>query len=191
MTWLSPVIPLTADGAADFLNTRLDRFEELERPLLDHPINKFKPLLKRVDAEQTEALVAASRESLAAAEATASAAPSEPTSDETMIKIDDFMRVDLRVARIDAAEAVDGADKLLSLHLDVGELGKRQVLAGIRGHHEPAELEGRLTVVVANLEPRKMRFGVSEGMVLAASGEDGKPHLLAPDSGAEPGMRIK
>src|SRR5690625_5978986 len=88
-----------------------------------------------------------------------------------MIDFDDFIKVDLRVARIDRAEEVDGADRLLRLHLDVGELGKRQVLAGVRGHYSPDELNGRLTVVVANLKPRKMRFGVSEGMILARSEE--------------------
>src|SRR5699024_9907423 len=111
--------------------------------------------------------------------------------DSSMIEFDDFIKIDLRVARIEKAEEVDGADRLLRLHLDVGELGKRQVLAGVRGHYSPDELNGRLTVVVANLKPRKMRFGVSEGMILAASEDDGKPHLLDPDSGAQPGMRIK
>ena len=186
MTWLSPVIPQTAEKAAEFLNTRLDDFSRLSEPLLEHDINKFKPLLQRVEEKQTDALLAASRESLAGTES-----KEHNNDDDTMIQFDDFMNVDLRVARIDQAEEVEGADKLLKLQLDLGEMGKRQVLAGIRGHYQPDELQGRLTMVVANLEPRKMRFGVSEGMVLAASGEDGKPFLLAPDSGAAPGMRIK
>ena len=104
--------------------------------------------------------------------------------------IKDFGKVDLRIARIVRAEAVEGADKLLRLTLDVGVLGERQILAGIKAAYAPEDLEGRLTVVVANLAPRKMRFGVSEGMVAAASFGDGKPFLLSPDSGAEPGMRL-
>ncbi|QKK02308.1 MAG: methionine--tRNA ligase [Pseudomonadota bacterium] len=188
MTWLSPVIPVTAAKAAEFLATRLDDFSTVGEPLLDHQINTFEPLLTRVEEEQTEALIEASKASL---EAPAGQARNADKEDDDMIQFDDFIKVDLRVARIDSAEEVQGADKLLRLSLDVGELGQRQVLAGIRGHYEPDELNGRLTVVVANLEPRKMRFGVSEGMVLAASGEDGRPWLLSPDSGAEPGMRIK
>jgi methionyl-tRNA synthetase len=108
-----------------------------------------------------------------------------------LISIDDFLRVDLRVAKILGADWVTGADKLLQLRLDVGELGTRQVFAGIRAAYQPAALIGRLIVVVANLEPRKMRFGTSEGMMLAA-GPGGKDiFVLSPDSGATPGMRIK
>ena len=103
----------------------------------------------------------------------------------------DFSKIDLRVAKITAAEHVEGADKLLKLTLDVGALGTRQVLAGIKLVYDPAMLIGRLTVVVANLAPRKMKFGVSEGMVLAASGDGPGIYLLSPDSGAEPGMRVK
>jgi methionyl-tRNA synthetase len=107
------------------------------------------------------------------------------------ISIDDFGKVDLRVARIANAEHVEGADKLLKLTLDAGELGTRQVFAGIKSAYDPEQLKGRLTVMVANLAPRKMKFGISEGMVLAASGETPGIYLLTPDSGAEPGMRIK
>jgi methionyl-tRNA synthetase len=107
------------------------------------------------------------------------------------ITIDDFNKIELRIARIDNAEPVAGADKLLKLTLDLGELGKRQVFAGIKSQYAPETLIGRLTVVVANLAPRKMRFGLSEGMVLAASHGDGEPFLLSPDSGAKPGMRVK
>jgi methionyl-tRNA synthetase len=195
MIWLSPVIPATAGKAARFLDARLDDFSLIGDPLLGHRIEKFNPLLHRVEEKQTDALLQASRGSLDASDDTSSA---ETTGNEGsgkvekgMIQFDDFMQVELRVARIDKAEEVDGADKLLRLQLDLGNEGRRQVLAGIRGHYECDDLEGRLTVVVANLEPRKMRFGTSEGMVLAASGEDGRPFLLEPDSGAEPGMRIK
>ncbi|MGE4112009.1 MAG: methionine--tRNA ligase subunit beta, partial [Burkholderiales bacterium] len=107
------------------------------------------------------------------------------------ISIDDFSKIDLRVARITAAEHVEGADKLLKLTLDVGTLGSKQVFAGIKAAYDPEQLKGRLTVMVANLAPRKMKFGMSEGMVLAASGEAPGLYLLAPDSGAQPGMRIK
>jgi methionyl-tRNA synthetase len=107
------------------------------------------------------------------------------------ISIDEFLRVDLRVAKVVSAELVAGADKLLQLRVDVGELGERQIFAGIRAAYEPKALVGRLIVVVANLEPRKMRFGVSEGMMLAAGPGGGDIFVLSPDSGATPGMRIK
>ncbi|MFW5815728.1 MAG: methionine--tRNA ligase [Wenzhouxiangella sp.] len=188
MTWLAPVIPATAAAAEAFLAASLQDFDSIEQPLLDHRIEPFKPLLKRVEAEQVERVIAASRENLEAAQPEiASAAPELALAEE--IAFPAFAAVDLRVARIVNAELVDGADKLLRLELDLGG-PKRQVFAGLRGHYEPGELIGRLTVMVANLAPRKMRFGVSEGMVLAASREDGRPWLLAPDSGAEPGMRI-
>jgi methionyl-tRNA synthetase len=106
------------------------------------------------------------------------------------ISIDDFNRLDLRVARIERAETVEGADRLLRLTLDLGG-EKRVVFAGIRATYDAAQLEGRLTVMLANLEPRKMRFGVSEGMVLAASSDGSGPFLLMPDAGAEPGMKVK
>ena len=107
------------------------------------------------------------------------------------ITIDDFAKVDLRIARIANAEQVEGADKLLKLTLDVGALGTRQVFAGIKSAYDPGQLKGRLTVMVANLAPRKMKFGLSEGMVLAASGDNSGLYLLSPDSGAEPGMKVK
>src|SRR5699024_1264576 len=119
------------------------------------------------------------------------AAANDNNGDDGTIAIDDFARVDLRVARIAGAEQVEGADKLLRLTLDVGELGQRQVFAGIKSSYDPAVLEGRLTVMIANLAPRKMRFGLSEGMVLAAGGDAGGPYLLQPDEGAEPGMKIR
>jgi methionyl-tRNA synthetase len=123
----------------------------------------------------------------------AQAKPAEASgaSAASTIAIDDFSKIELRIAKIENAESVEGADKLLRLTLDVGALGKRKVFAGIKSQYSPETLIGRLTVVVANLAPRKMRFGLSEGMVLAASHGDGKPFLLSPDSGAEPGMRVK
>jgi methionyl-tRNA synthetase len=109
----------------------------------------------------------------------------------SQITIDDFAKLDLRIARVQNAEHVEGADKLLKITLDVGTLGTRQVFAGIKSSYDPETLKGKLTVLVANLAPRKMKFGVSEGMVLAASGESGGPFLLWPDGGAEPGMKVK
>ena len=120
---------------------------------------------------------------------TAQPAPAAPTTET--ISIDDFAKIDLRIARIANAEHVEGADKLLRLTLDVGDLGTRQVFAGIKSAYAPETLVGRLTVMVANLAPRKMKFGMSEGMVLAASDERGGPFLLSPDSGAQPGMKVK
>ncbi|MGL6222688.1 MAG: methionine--tRNA ligase subunit beta, partial [Steroidobacteraceae bacterium] len=132
----------------------------------------------------TKAAVTAAAEPAARAAAVAVTAPADLT-------IDEFMRVDLRIARIDSAELVDGADKLLRLGVDLGELGKRQIFAGIRSAYDPAQLVGRLTVVVANLAPRKMRFGLSEGMVLAAGPGGQDIFILSPDAGATPGMKVK
>jgi methionyl-tRNA synthetase len=110
---------------------------------------------------------------------------------EPFIGIEDFAKIDLRIARIANAEHVEGAEKLLKLTLDIGEEKPRIVFAGIKSAYDPAALVGRLTVMVANLAPRKMKFGLSEGMVLAASDERGGPFILSPDSGAQPGMRVK
>ena len=121
----------------------------------------------------------------------AAAKPEAPAGDSATIGIEDFGKVDLRIARIVSAEHVEGADKLLRLKLDLGPLGERQVFAGIKAAYAPETLVDRLTVCVANLAPRKMKFGMSEGMVLAASDERGGPFLLTPDAGAQPGMRIK
>ena len=158
--------------------------------MLDHAITPFKPLMARVEERQIHALLDASRESLAPS---ADATPAVPEPDTAPIAapigIDDFTKIDLRVARIRQAEAVKGADKLLKLTLDLGT-ETRTVFAGIKSAYAPQDLEGRLTVMVANLAPRKMRFGVSEGMVLAAGDGQGI-HLLSPDQGAAPGMRVK
>jgi methionyl-tRNA synthetase len=158
--------------------------------------------MTRIDPKQIEALVESSKETLAPTPAAAAAKPaakppaasaapnSAAANGSATIAIDDFSKVDLRIARITAAEAVPEADKLLKLTLDLGA-ETRTVFAGIKSAYDPAVLVGRLTVMVANLAPRKMRFGLSEGMVLAASDERGGPFLLAPDSGAAPGMRVK
>ncbi len=198
MTWLAPVIPSTASAAETFLDTSLQNFDSVCTPLLSHQIKKFKPLLQRVETEQIDRVIAASQENLQQnlqenlqenLEATSAPSPEIELKLEPEIAFPQFAAIDLRVARITKAEEVEGADKLLRLELDLGG-PTRQVFAGIRGHYEPADLVGRLTVMAANLAPRKMRFGVSEGMVLAASEKGGKPWLLSPDSGAQPGMRI-
>ena len=111
--------------------------------------------------------------------------------DKNIIQIDDFMKVDLRVARVEDASHVEGADKLLAIKLDLGDLGIKNVFAGIKSAYEPAQLKGKLVVMVYNLAPRKMKFGISEGMILAASDSDGGIFVLSPDSGAQPGQKIK
>ncbi len=177
--YLAPILPATAERAAGMLGLRKPlRWSQLrEDPAL--AIKPYEHLMQRVDPKQMDALFDVDSE-----------LPSPPSAgDRGKISIDDFNKLDLRVARIERAETVDGADKLLKLTLDLGG-EKRSVFAGFRGAYEPAQLEGRLAVVVANLEPRKMRFGVSEGMVLAASAEGAGLYLLAPDAGAQPGMKV-
>ena len=191
LNYLAPVLPEVAKQGAEFLNIKDQSWDAINAPLLNHKINKFKPLMQRVEPEQIERVIEDSKQNLQAAQA---AAPSkrvpaiEPIADE--ISFDDFAKVDLRVVRIAKAEHVEGADKLLRLTLDLGE-GTRNVFAGIKSAYSPEDLEGKLTVMVANLAPRKMKFGMSEGMVLAA-GPGGKDlWILEPQSGAQPGMRIK
>ncbi len=193
--YLAPVLPKTAERVADLLG--------LHHPFkwsdLDSPVTRIKPykhLMTRVDRKQIDALVEANMETLQMT----SPSPHAPlpqggegkqqAAKAAGITLDDFNKVDLRVAKILDAEPVAGADKLLKLTLDVGGTTKT-VFAGIKSAYEPAKLKGRLTVAVANLAPRKMKFGVSEGMVLAASGDGPGIYLLSPDSGAEPGMRVK
>jgi methionyl-tRNA synthetase len=181
MIYLSPVIPATATAAREFLGEDAWTWNDAGTPLLGTSINPFQPLLTRIDPKQVEAMVEQSKES------TPVTAPEE--SDDT-ITIDEFMKVDLRIAKVIKAEPVEGADKLLALTLDVGD-SQRQVFAGIKAAYEPEGLVGRHVIVVANLKPRKMRFGTSEGMVLAAGPGGSDIFLLSPDDGAEPGMRVK
>ena len=179
MIYLAPVVPDLADKAREFLGDEHWQWSDASTPLLGTSINKFKPLLTRIEPDKVAKMVEQSKDSGASVE----------TDDDT-ISIDDFTKVDLRIARIEKAEVVDGADKLLALTLNVGD-SSRSVFAGIKAAYDPESLVGKHVVVVANLAPRKMRFGVSEGMVLAAGpgGED--IFLLSPDDGAEPGMRVK
>jgi methionyl-tRNA synthetase len=158
--------------------------------LTDHVINDFKPLMTRVEPDKIAAIIEASRENLekTAEPPKAKARTCDPIADT--IEFDDFAKLDLRIARIVKAAPVEGADKLLQLTVDIGD-ETRNIFAGIKSAYAPEDLEGKLTVVVANLAPRKMRFGVSEGMVLAA-GPGGKDlWVLHPDEGAQPGMRVK
>ena len=205
---LKPVLPALADRIAAFLNVAPFAWDDAGSVLAaGHAIRAYEHLMTRVDKKQVDALVDANRASLAPApapapqkhaekqeKAAAAATAQAAVGDDPHIAIDDFMKVDLRIARIAEASHVEGADKLVRLVLDVGPLGTRQVFAGIKAAYDPAQLAGRLTVMVANLAPRKMKFGISEGMVLAASDPDGQTpgiFLLSPDAGAQPGMRVK
>jgi methionyl-tRNA synthetase len=180
---LAPVLPGLRERAEQFLRDDLSRWSSAERALpAGHRIGSYSHLLTRVDPKQIDALF----DVQAAAE---EATPAE--ADAALISIAEFAKVDLRIARIVNAAYVDGADKLLKLTLDIGDGRPRTVFAGIKAAYQPADLVGRLTPMVANLAPRKMKFGLSEGMVLAASGDGPGIFLLAPDSGATPGMRVK
>jgi len=185
--YLAPILPATTSRIARELFGLDHELTFEDRKLRPDRIRPFKHLLARVEGKQLDALFDVSKEATMTAP---SPQPSPSKEGEGVISIDDFNRVDLRIARIVKAEHVDGADKLLKLTLDVGN-GTRTVFAGIKSAYEPAKLEGRLTVIVANIAPRKMKFGVSEGMVLAASGEGPGLFLLSPDSGAQPGMKVK
>lgn len=196
LTYLKPVLPALTQQAEAFLDETLS----WEGPVSfrgGENINKFKPLLMRIEKDKVEAMVDASKEALASQQATQAAEQTEktasgPLAEEPLapeIQFNDFAKVDLRVALIAKAEHVDGADKLLRLTLDLGG-ETRNVFSGIKSAYQPEDLEGKLTIMVANLAPRKMKFGVSEGMVLAA-GPGGKDiHLLEPHSGAKPGQRV-
>jgi methionyl-tRNA synthetase len=186
MTYLKPVLPAMADKAEAFLACSLD-WTELQQPLLEHRLGTFQTLMTRVDSKRVAAMVDASKEEAAPQ---AKAAAAETANSPETIEFEDFAKVDLRIAEIVAAELVEGADKLLRLTLSLGDK-QLQVLAGIRSAYQPQDLVGKLTVVVANLAARTMRFGVSEGMVLAA-GPGGKDlFLLEPHPGARPGMQVK
>lgn len=188
MTYLKPVMPELAARAEAFLNVTLN-WADIEQPLLAHTVAPFKALFNRIDPVKVAAMVEASKEE----QQTTAPKATGPLADEPIapeISYDDFAKLDLRVALIKKAEAVPEADKLLRLQLDLGG-ETRQVFAGIKSAYSPEQLEGKLTVMVANLAPRKMRFGMSEGMVLAA-GPGGKDlFVLEPHEGAQPGMRVK
>ena len=168
--YLSPIIPEITNKSFEFLNINSLEFENIDTSLNDS-INNYKPILNRLEKIELP------REE-------------DKMTDENQINIDDFIKIDLRVAKVKEASHVDGADKLLKLVLDVGDLGERQVFAGIKKAYNPEDLNGRLVVLVANLKPRQMSFGLSEGMVLASSNDNGI-YIISPDEGAEPGQRVK
>ncbi|PRD39514.1 UNVERIFIED_CONTAM: metG [Trichonephila clavipes] len=202
MHYLKPVLPKMASDSEAFLNTEL-LWANYREPLLNHAINPFKALMQRVDPVKVQAMIDASKENLqptaepvtvakietAKAEVNVVSGKREPISET--ISIDDFAKIDLRVATIIDAKPVEGADKLVQLQLDIGGGETRQVFAGIKAAYTPESLIGRQTVMVANLAPRKMRFGLSEGMVLAAGPGGSDIFLLTPDQGAAAGMRVK
>jgi methionyl-tRNA synthetase len=210
--YLKPILPMLAKEVESFLNIDALTWAKAGELLFSHRINEYKHLMTRIDPKSITALIEANQESLQAApevhsparhaeaqqHAPANHQPS-PLQGEgvkvgaiaPLISIEDFSKVDLRVAKIVNAEHVEGAEKLLKLTLDIGEEKPRTVFAGIKSAYDPEKLKGRMTVMVANLAPRKMKFGMSEGMVLAASGETPGLFILSPDDGAQPGMRIK
>ncbi|WP_163922150.1 methionine--tRNA ligase [Photobacterium sp. Alg240-V54] len=193
MAYLKPVMPKLAERTEGFLNETLT-WEGIETPLTNHEVTKFKALFNRIDPAHVAAMVEASKEEAAADKAALEAAQpavsplaAEPI--EAEIEFDDFAKIDMRIAKIVACEAVPKADKLLKFQLDIGG-EMRQVFSGIKSAYTPEELVGKLTVMVANLKPRKMKFGMSEGMILAA-GPGGKDlWILEPHEGAQPGMRV-
>ncbi|WP_268797574.1 methionine--tRNA ligase [Pseudomonas huanghezhanensis] len=192
--FLKPVLPLLAADAERFLNVAPLTWDDHKTLLSNHQLNPFQALMTRIDPAKVEAMTASSKEDLtASATDTGPQGNGELTKDPLSpeIEFDAFAAVDLRVALIIKAEHVEGADKLLRLTLDIGD-EQRNVFSGIKSAYpNPAELEGRLTMMVANLKPRKMRFGISEGMVMAAGPGGEEIYLLSPDSGAKPGQRIK
>ena len=189
MTYLTPVIPALSQRSEEFLNTTL-QWDTLDQPLVNHTINKFKALFSRIEMSNIEKMIEETKTLLNTTTQPTGAIAEQPIADT--INFDVFAKVDLRVALIKEAKLVEGSDKLLQLTLDLdGEV--RNVFSGIRSAYpDPSQLEGKLTVMVANLAPRKMRFGISQGMVLCASGtqDNAGLYLLSPDSGAKPGMKI-
>lgn len=187
MIYLKPILPETAKQVEKFLNIPPLCFEDKNVPLTHHTIAEFHPMLIRIDPKQIEALKMDANK-----ETSAATTPTESTTTKEFISIDDFNKIELRVATVLEAEAVEGADKLLRLKVDLGNNDIRQIFAGIKSSYQPEQLTGKQVVVVANLAPRKMRFGLSEGMVLAASGDEpGHIFVITPEQGATAGMRVK
>ena len=191
---MKPVLPKLAAQAEEFLNVESLSWADLGDNLLDHSINRFKPLMTRVEPVFIERMIEATKDDLAA-EQKIHQGSGDSSDDESIepvapeISYDDFAKLDFRIARIVAAKRVDKSDRLLQLTLDIGT-ETRNVFAGLSNAYKPEDLEGKLTVMVANLAPRKMRFGISEGMVLAAGSGETELYILNPDSGAKPGMRV-
>lgn len=189
--YLSPVLPRLAQQTGELLGKPIVHWDEAQHPLCGTPVAKFKHMLNRVEEKQVQTMIEESREEAEASTEvvdSGDALAAEPLADE--ITIDDFMKVDLRVARVVSAEEVPEARKLLKLQLSLGGTEERTVFAGIKAAYDPATLVGRLVICVANLAPRKMKFGLSEGMVVAAGGGGQEVYVLSPDEGAVPGQRI-
>ena len=196
--YLAPVLPTLAAQVQAFLKLESFDFSSTKTVLVNHEIALFQPLMQRVDPKAVAAMVDASKDSLAAAEAPkpekkkeqkAEKKPEPKVGEADVIGIEDFMKVDLRVAQVLGAATVEGSDKLLQLTLDVGEAEPRNVFSGIREAYAPEDLKGKLVVMVANLAPRKMRFGISNGMVLAAGNGEGV-WVISPESGAKAGDKV-
>ena len=197
--YLAPVLPTLAAQVQDFLKLESFDFVSSKTALLDHEIALFQPLMQRVDPKAVAAMVDASKDSLAAAAEPAKAEkkkekkvekkPEPKVGEAEIIGIEDFMKIDLRVAEVLDAATVDGSDKLLQLTLNVGEAEPRNVFSGIREFYQPEDLKGKLVVMVANLAPRKMRFGISNGMVLAAGNGEGV-WVISPETGAKAGDKV-
>lgn len=181
--YLKPVLPIVAQQVEKFLNVQPFTWQDMQQPLLGTTINTYEPLMMRVDPKQVEALLEQGKKM----QETTTEAKAEQTNH---ISIDDFSKVDLRIVKIVNAESVEGADKLVKLTVSLGD-SERTIFAGIKAAFKPEDLIGKMTIIVANLAPRKMRFGLSEGMVIVAGGEDGQLFLLEPQAGAQPGMRVK
>ena len=190
VTYLAPVLPNLAEKVREFLQLETMTWDSAQTILVDYQISNFKPMMQRIDMKDIEAMIEESKEDLQAeADKAPQAELEDPIKDE--IQFADFDKIDLRIAKIAKAEHVEGADKLLKLQLDLGNGVTKQVFAGIKAAYSPEDLQGKLTVMVANLAPRKMKFGMSEGMVLAAGPGGSDLWILNPDEGAEPGMRVK
>jgi methionyl-tRNA synthetase len=200
---LKPILPATVAAAEAFLDAPIADFGDARTELHNHAIGPFEPLLGRIDPKRIEAMIEASKESLAPAPPAAPKPskeprkpmnePAAPTADTpATISIDDFAKLDLRIGKVTACEFVEGSDKLLRFELDAGPLGTRQIFSGIRAAYgEPEKLIGRNVVFIANLAPRKMRFGLSEGMILSAGEGGGDLFLLDADQGARPGATVR
>ena len=180
MIYLKPVLPKMSIEAETFLNCSLE-WTNLENFLIDHDLNKFEPLITRIDPKVVKMMIEESK---------VDDAPDRQSKEsDNSIAIEDFSKIDIRIGEIVAAEQIENADKLLRLRINLGDLGERQILSAIRPHYSPEDLVGRLTLVIANLKPRKMRFGISEGMLLM-TGDESQLYLLSPDSGARAGMPV-
>ena len=197
---LRPVLPTVAAQAEGFLNAPIASWSDLDASLLDHAVSTYVPLFTRLDPKHIQAMIDASKDTLAPAADAGSTTPpkkkadgqAKVKADDDFISIDDFAKLDLRIGKVLACELVEGSDKLLRFELDAGELGKRQIISGIRASYgAPENLVGRSVVFVANLAPRKMRFGVSEGMILSAGFDAGELALLSADESAQPGMPVR